>query len=101
MAFQVDFTRQASKDAKRLAKRYTAFKQDLSRLIQSLENWPPNAVNALGKECYKVRFAIAAKNKLSRGGGRAICFVALEQGHVVVLGLYDKAEILARLKGLE
>ena len=59
------------KELKKLAKKYHSLKADLALLFESLENNPEQGT-ALGKNCYKIRLAIASKGKGKSGGARLI-----------------------------
>jgi len=85
-----DFKRKA----KRLAKKYKSFKQDLETLNEELES-NPLAGTDLGNGVRKVRMAIASKNRGKSHGARVITFnyvVDVENGVVSLLTVYDKAE---------
>ncbi len=59
------------KQAKRLAKRYKSFPDDLQKLVDELKQ---NATlgTPLGGNVYKIRLAISSKNKGKSGGARVI-----------------------------
>jgi hypothetical protein len=46
----------------------------------------------LGKDCYKIRMAIASKNKGKSGGSRVITCVKVVNETVFLLSIYDKSE---------
>ncbi len=79
------------KHAKRLAKRYKSFPNDLQRLVDELKE---NAAlgTPLGGNAYKIRLAIASKNKGKSGGARIITYVYLQADTVYLLSIYDKAD---------
>ena len=89
------------KQLKRLTKKYASLKKEYSELLGSLEQGPQQGV-PLGNSCYKIRLAIAAKNKGKSGGARIISFVEstivseiiIEQNNVTVflISIYDKSE---------
>lgn len=79
------------KQAKRLAKKYTSLKSDLSTLIESLSEDPKQG-KALGNDFYKIRLAIAAKGKGKSGGARVITFVKVADTVVYLSSIYDKSE---------
>lgn len=56
------------KQAKKLFKKYPSLILELESLIESLENNPTQG-ESLGKDCYKIRLAIASKNK-----GKFCCY---------------------------
>jgi hypothetical protein len=52
----------------------------------------PQAGEPLGRDCYKVRMSIAAKNKGKSGGARVITCVKIVGETVYLLTIYDKSE---------
>ena len=83
-----------AKEAKRLAKKYTSFKQDYKDFLVSIKNNPLQG-DEITKNIRKIRMAIKAKGKGKSGGARVITFNILtdiENGHVVFLLLYDKED---------
>lgn len=78
------------KQAKRLAKRYKSFPNDLQKLVDELKE---NATlgTALGGNVYKIRLAISSKNKGKSGGARVISYV-YQTAAVYLLSIYDKAD---------
>lgn len=93
--------------AKRLAKKYKSFKDDLQQLVSSLLQTPIQGTD-LGNGVYKIRLAIASKGGGKRGGCRVItCTVRVAEPdiyEVTLLSIYDKSEISnvsdAYIKGL-
>lgn len=79
------------KQAKRLAKRYKSFPNDLQKLVDELKE---NAAlgTSLGDNVYKVRLAIASKNKGKSGGARVISYFYKLAEIVYLLSVYDKSE---------
>ena len=79
------------KQAKRLAKRYKSFPNDLQKLVDQLKE---NAAlgTALGGNVYKIRLAIASKNKGKSGGARVISYFYQTGETVYLLSIYDKAD---------
>ena len=82
------------REAKRLAKHYSSFKEDFVSLIDDLEQ---NSL--LGKEwgdgLRKVRMKITSKGKGKSGGARVITFTLVVSQQDAVLNLlyiYDKAD---------
>ena len=83
-----------AKEAKRLAKKYSSFKQDYKDLLESIKNNPLQG-DEITKNIRKIRMAIKAKGKGKSGGARVITFNVLtdvKNGHVVFLLLYDKED---------
>ena len=90
MSYEVIVTENFRKLAKSLAKKHLSLKNDLSNLIESLENEPNQGVY-LGKDCYKIRMAISSKGKGKIGGARVITCVKIVSNSVFMLTIYDKS----------
>ena len=52
----------------------------------------PTTGTSLGENCFKIRIAIASKNKGKSGGARIITYLMLKDKSVFLLTIYDKAE---------
>ncbi len=91
MNYNVIFTSDGLRDAKRLRKKYHSFKTDLEHLIESLQEEPQQG-EPLGKDCFKIRLSIASKNRGKRGGARVITCVKVIDETVYLMALYDKSE---------
>lgn len=81
-------------EAKRLAKKYKSFKDDLQQLNDMLLT-NPNAGDDLGGGLRKVRMAISDKNKGKSRGARVITYTFLvdeSNGIVNLIFIYDKLE---------
>ena len=77
--------------AKRLLKKYPSLKAELAELGHSLlEN--PTQGKPPGRDCYKIRLAIASKGRGKSGGGRVITCVKVTAETVTLLTIYDKSE---------
>lgn len=96
MNVEIRYHAQFLKDAKRLAKRYTSFKQDYVLFLDQLSKNPFMGVS-LGKGVRKIRLAIASKGKGKSGGSRVLTFVvdlkSDDSYEVTLLTMYDKEEI--------
>ena len=79
------------KQAKRLAKRYKSFPNDLQKLVNELKENAALGIS-LGGNVYKIRLAIAGKNKGKSGGARVISYVYQIAETVYLLSIYDKAD---------
>jgi len=90
MSYEVIVTENFRKLAKSLAKKHLSLKNDLSNLIESLENEPNQGVY-LGKDCYKIRMAISSKGKGKSGEARVITCVKIVSNSVFMLTIYDKS----------
>jgi mRNA-degrading endonuclease RelE of RelBE toxin-antitoxin system len=80
-----------NKSAKKLFKKYPSFIKDLQVLKAQLINNPTDGI-PLGKDCYKIRMAIASKNKGKSGGARVITYVKIDKSLITLLDIYDKAD---------
>jgi mRNA-degrading endonuclease RelE of RelBE toxin-antitoxin system len=91
MSFDVIATEPFEKKLKRLAKKYKTLVSDLAPVIDELtEN--PTLGTPIGKDCYKLRIAIASKNKGKSGGARMITYVRIVKQTVFLIDIYDKSE---------
>ena len=79
------------REIKRLAKKYRSILQDFRLLIDALQE-NPIIGEPLGKDCYKIRMAIASKNKGKSGGARVIICVKIVDDTLYLLSIYDKSE---------
>lgn len=80
--------------AKRLAKKYPSFKQDIQKFRDELLKNPLQGVE-LYPGIRKIRMAIKSKGKGKSGGARVITynFIAKEmEGQIVLLLIYDKED---------
>jgi mRNA-degrading endonuclease RelE of RelBE toxin-antitoxin system len=90
-SFIVELTDDFKSDAKRLIKKYRSIASEIRDLVKSLETNPIQG-EPLGKDCYKIRMAIASKNKGKSGGSRVITCVKIIDETVILLSIYDKSE---------
>lgn len=91
MSFSVIATEPFERKLKRLAKKYKSLSSDLAAVIDELaEN--PTLGTPIGKDCYKIRIAIASKGKGKSGGARMITFIRVVKNTVFLLDIYDKSE---------
>lgn len=79
------------REMKRLAKKFPSLRREFLELVESLENQPVQGT-ALGKNCFKIRLAIASKGRGKSGGGRVITYVQIVDDLVYLLSIYDKSE---------
>jgi len=91
MSYKVKTTDVFEKQAKRLTKKYASLKKELLLLVQQLKENPEEGT-AIGKNCFKIRIAIASKGKGKSGGGRIITNIVLTGNVVYLLSIYDKSE---------
>jgi len=89
MKYKIELTSNFKKEAKKLVKKYVSLKEEISRLGKELvEN--PTLGTSLGNDVYKIRLAVASKNKGKSGGARIITFVKVIDETVFLLSIYDK-----------
>lgn len=82
------------REAKRMAKHYASFKEDLASLVDELEQNPQLGTD-LGHGLRKVRMRISSKGKGKSGGARVITFTVIVSQQDAILNLlciYDKAD---------
>jgi mRNA-degrading endonuclease RelE of RelBE toxin-antitoxin system len=91
MSYKVKSIDIFEKQAKRLIKKFPSLKNELLELIDDLEEKPQQGT-AIGKNCYKVRIAIASKGKGKSGGARVITNFVVTEKTVYLLSIYDKSE---------
>jgi mRNA-degrading endonuclease RelE of RelBE toxin-antitoxin system len=91
MNYNILPTHKFEKEIKRLIKKYPSIKNEYAALITELKT-NPIAGTPLGDDCYKIRLAIASKNKGKSGGARVITYVVVNDSVIFLLTIYDKAE---------
>lgn len=79
------------KELKRLLKKYPSITSDFENLLDNLEENPLQGA-PLGKDCYRIRMAIASKNQGKSGGARVITCVKIMGDVLYLLSIYDKSE---------
>lgn len=62
MSYNILSIQPFDRQLKRLAKKYPSLKSDFSALLDSLQTKPKQGT-AIGKNCYKIRLAIASKER--------------------------------------
>ena len=92
MNYSVDLSPNFKKEAKRLSKKYPSLKFELETLFKELEE-NPILGDPLGNNIYKIRLAIASKNKGKSGGARVLSFVKVMETTVLLFSIYSKGEI--------
>jgi mRNA-degrading endonuclease RelE of RelBE toxin-antitoxin system len=88
---KVELSYNFRKEAKQLIKKYRSLGVEIAQLIHQLTENPFEG-ESLGKDCYKIRIAIASKGKGKSGGGRIISCVKVTAEKVILLSIYDKSE---------
>lgn len=91
MNYKIIPTHKFEKEIKRLIKKFPSLKKEYATLITELKTNPTSGT-PLGDNCYKIRLAIASKNKGKSGGGRVITYVVVDDTAVFLLTIYDKSE---------
>jgi mRNA-degrading endonuclease RelE of RelBE toxin-antitoxin system len=91
MSYKIKTTDVFEKQAKRLTKKYASLKKELLLLVQQLKENPEQGT-AIGKNCFKIRIAIASKGKGKSGGGRVITNIVVTDNVAYLLSIYDKSE---------
>lgn len=91
MSYNIEVTAYFAKQLKRLAKKFPSLKKEYADLIASLKENPEQGTN-LGNNCYKIRLAIASKQKGKSGGARVITHVQVIHTKIYLLSIYDKSE---------
>ena len=91
MSYNVKSISVFEKQAKKLIRKYPSLKKELLELVQELKENPEQGT-AIGKSCFKIRIAIASKNKGKSGGARVITNIVVTDGTVYLLSIYDKSE---------
>lgn len=66
-------------------------KKELLILVNSLKQNPEQGTS-LGQNCFKIRIAVASKNKGKSGGARIITNFVILENTVYLLSVYDKSE---------
>lgn len=92
MSFSVELSANFKREAKRLIKKYPSLKTELAELFTELEE-NPTIGTPLGNDIYKIRLAIASKNKGKSGGARVLSFVKVSQTSVLLFSIYSKGEV--------
>ena len=91
MSYKIELTDNFKKEAKKLIKKYTSLRTEIVALGKELSENPTTGT-ALGNDVYKIRIAIASKNKGKSGGARIISFVKIIDETVFLLSIYSKGE---------
>jgi hypothetical protein len=74
-----------------LASYKLGLKGELLQLVQELKENPEQGT-AIGKSCFKIRIAIAAKGKGKSDGARIITNFVIADETIYLLSIYDKSE---------
>ena len=89
MSYKIELTDNFKNEAKKLIKKYASLRTEIVELGKELaEN--PTSGTPLGNDVYKIRLAIASKNKGKSGGARIVSFVKIIDETVYLLSIYNK-----------
>lgn len=91
MSYKIELSENFKKEAKKLSKKYPSLKTDLASLFEELEENPTTGIS-LGNDIYKIRLAIASKNKGKSGGARVMSFVKITDTTVLLFSIYNKGD---------
>lgn len=91
MSYSVETISSFDRELKRLSKKYASLKSEVYELGELLQSNPFQG-EPLGRDCYKIRIAIASKGEGKSGGGRIISCVKVTAERVILLSIYDKSE---------
>jgi len=87
----ITFTPDFRREYKRLAKKYLSLNADMQDLVAELQE-NSTICTALGNNTYKIRLAIASKNKGKSSGARVITYFITDDNELYLLSIYDKSE---------
>ncbi|WP_417609283.1 type II toxin-antitoxin system RelE/ParE family toxin [Owenweeksia hongkongensis] len=91
MSYEILITPNFKREFKRLAKKYSSLKNDLSKLIADLKANPTTGTH-LGNNIYKIRLAISSNRKGKSGGARVITFVQIDEHTILLFSIYSKSD---------
>lgn len=91
MSYNIIATPKFKRELKRLVKKFHSLKNEYATLLDDLDK-NPIIGTPLGNDCYKIRLAIASKNKGKSGGARVITYVLVADETIFLIDIYDKAE---------
>lgn len=91
MSYKVKTIPKFEKELKRLAKKYRSLKKEFIELVESLKQHPDQGT-PLGNDCYKIRLAIASKQKGKSGGARVITYLQILNSTVYLISIFDKSD---------
>lgn len=91
MSYAVVATAPFEQQVDQLERRYRSILDDVDHLIDALAEHPKQGA-PLGQGLYKVRLAIASKNRGKSGGAHVITLVYEVREQVFLLAIYDKSE---------
>jgi mRNA-degrading endonuclease RelE of RelBE toxin-antitoxin system len=92
MNYKIELSANFKKEAKKLVKKFPSLKQELTTLFTQLQT-NPTMGTPLGNDIYKIRLAIASKNKGKSGGARVLSFVKVTATTVLLFSIYNKGDV--------
>ena len=92
MSYKIELSANFKKEAKSLTKKFPSLKQELAALFTKLQT-NPTMVTPLGNDIYKIRLAIASKNRGKSGGARILSFVKVTDTTVLLFSIYNKGDV--------
>ncbi len=91
MNYKISAAGRFQKEIRKLVKKYPSLKSEYALLIAALKE-DPFIGTPIGHDCYKIRIAIASKNRGKSGGARVITHVYVADATIYLLSIYDKSE---------
>ena len=91
MSYNIELSDNFKKEAKKLCKKYASLKPELIELFSKLEE-NPFLGTPLGNDIYKIRIAIASKNKGKSGGARIMSFVKITENQILLFSIFNKGD---------
>ena len=90
MSYNIKTLSKFDKNLKALIKKYPSLKVEFINLVKILKENPLQGTQ-IGKNCYKIRIAIASKGKGKSGGARLITHIVVTEEIIYLLTIYDKS----------
>lgn len=91
MSYNILLTKRFEKELKKLLKKFPSLKRDFANLIDEIKQNPETGT-FIGNSCFKIRIAIASKEKGKRAGARVITHLYIASETVYLLTICDKSE---------
>ncbi|QOW10085.1 hypothetical protein Q73A0000_06780 [Kaistella flava (ex Peng et al. 2021)] len=91
MSYDLILTDNFKKEAKKLLKKYASLKLELAELGELLQENPTLGIS-LGNGVFKIRLAVASKNKGKSGGMRILYLVRIINQKIYLFSIFDKSE---------
>jgi mRNA-degrading endonuclease RelE of RelBE toxin-antitoxin system len=91
MSYKIYLSENFKKEVKILIKKYASLKKELEKLFVELEE-NPFMGTSIGNNIFKIRLAIASKNKGKSGGARILSYVKVVDSSLLLFSIYNKGE---------